>query len=159
MESTGTQDVNLSVRPSVWGDCVVLSQNLREADHNEVQAALGTSDLEALLSAWSQSERPFTIVDGKTPAGIFGVVPIQPNVGCVWLVGTDAIAQGRWTFLRQSRRWLTEVSKDYGLLFNYVDERNTLHIKWIEWLGFTVIARHQHYGHEQRPFLEFVRIC
>lgn len=158
MESKVKKDVNLSVRPSLIGDCVYLAKNLREADHNEVQAAVGKSDLEALVFSWAATKTPYAIVNGETPAGIFGVVPVTQGVGAIWLLGTDELTQGRWTFLRESKKWLNKVSDDYQLLFNYVDERNTLHLRWIEWLGFTFINRHQHFGHEQRPFLEFVRI-
>ena len=104
------------------------------------------------------TENPFTIIDGSTPAGIFGVAPIEPGVGAIWLLGTDALVRGKWRFLRQSKKWMNHVSDGYDLLFNYVDERNYLHIRWIAWLGFSFIYRHEKYGVEQRPFLEFVRI-
>jgi len=159
MESKIKTDVKLSVRPSMIGDCVYLAKHLREADSNEVQASVGKSNLEALVYSWSVTEKPYTIVNAETPAGVFGVVPVDTGVGAIWLLGTDALTQGRWTFLRESKKWLNKVSKDYDLLFNYVDERNTVHLKWIEWLGFTFIKRHPNFGHEQRPFLEFVRIC
>jgi len=158
MESKITQNVSLTVRPSLPGDCVYLAKHLREADRNEVQAVLGKCNLEALVFSWSHTEKPYTIVEGETPAGVFGVAPTEPGVGCIWLLGTDALVRGRWRFLRESRKWLEHVSEGYHLLYNYVDERNTVHIRWIEWLGFTFIARHETYGHEQRPFLEFVRI-
>ena len=151
MESKNSTNVKLSVRPSWPGDCVYLAKHLREADQNEVQAVCGECNLEALVFSWAQTPDPLAIVEGETPAGIFGVVPVEPGVGAVWLVGTDAITHGRWSFLRESRQWL-------DLLFNYVDERNTVHLRWIEWLGFTFVARHTKYGYEQRPFLEFVRI-
>ncbi len=151
--------VRLSVRHSKIEDCEVVFNKLREADRDEVQAVYGESTAEALVFSWSQTEEPFTIVsNGETPEALFGVVPVEEKVGCIWLLGSDAIEKGRVRFLRESRRWLKHVSRDYHLLFNYVDERNTVHIRWIEWLGFTFINRHEHYGVESRPFLEFVRI-
>jgi hypothetical protein len=50
------------------------------------------------------------------------------------------------------------LQQNYDVLFNLVDERNTLHIRWIQWCGFTFVNRHPALGAEQRPFLEFVRI-
>lgn len=158
MESQGTANVTLSVRPSRKEDCAYIAENLREADRNEVQAVCGACNLEALWKAWDQTETPYTIIAGETPAGLFGVVPVEPGVGAIWLLGTDALVQGRWTFLRESKNWLNKVAENYDLLFNYVDERNAVHIKWIGWLGFTFINRHLRHGVEQRPFLEFVRI-
>ena len=160
MESEKPKKVvtNLSVRPSIESDCEYLAHNLRRADHNEVKAALGVVSPEALLFSMRNTENPFTIIDGSTPAGIFGVAPIEPGVGAIWLLGTDALVRGKWRFLRQSKKWMNHVSDGYDLLFNFVDERNVLHIRWIAWLGFSFIYRHEKYGVEQRPFLEFVRI-
>lgn len=158
MEPKVEENVTLTVRPSKPGDCVYLEKHLREADRNEVQATLGKCDLEALLLSWSYTKDPYTIFKGETPAGVFGVAPFRPGIGCIWLLGTDDLVRCRWSFLRQSRHWMNHVSSGFQLLFNYVDERNTVHIKWIEWLGFTFIARHEKHGYEQRPFLEFVRI-
>ena len=160
MESEKPKKVvtNLSVRPSIESDCEYLAHNLRRADHNEVKAALGVVSPEALLFSMRNTENPFTIIDGSTPAGIFGVAPIEPGVGAIWLLGTDALVRGKWRFLRQSKKWMNHVSDGYDLLFNFVDERNYLHIRWIAWLGFSFIYRHEKYGVEQRPFLEFVRI-
>lgn len=158
MEPKVEKNVTLDVRPSLVGDCVYLAKHLREADKNEVQAVLGKCDLEALVLSWSHTKDPYTIFKGETPAGVFGVAPVWPGIGCVWLVGTEDLVRNRWSFLRQSKGWLDRISSGYGLLYNYVDERNTAHIRWIEWLGFTFIARHENHGYEQRPFLEFVRI-
>ncbi|MBN30011.1 MAG: hypothetical protein CMB34_05045 [Euryarchaeota archaeon] len=160
MESPKPKKVvtNLSVRPSIESDCEYLAHNLRRADHNEVKAAMGVVSPEALLFSMRNTQEPLTIVDDDTPAGIFGVAPIEPHVGAIWLLGTDALVHGKWRFLRQSKKWLAHVGQDYELLFNYVDERNYLHIRWIAWLGFSFIFRHEKYGVEQRPFLEFVRI-
>lgn len=152
------QITDLSVRRSIPADCEYLARHLRQPDHDEVKAVLGVVTPEALLFSMQHTERPYTIIDGDTPAGIFGVAPVEPGVGAIWLLGTDALVHGKWRFLRESKKWMAQVSEGYHLLFNYVDERNDLHIRWIAWLGFTFINRHQHYGAEQRPFLEFVRI-
>ena len=48
--------------------------------------------------------------------------------------------------------------KRYRVLYNFIDARNTLHIKWLKWCGFTFIQKHYDYGYEKRLFYEFVRI-
>ena len=159
MESTQPSYVaNLAVRRSMEADCKFLSRHLRKADYNEVKAVLGEVTEDALLFSMNCTDEPYTITDDGIPAGIFGVAPVGEGVGAVWLLGTDALVHGKWRFLRESKEWLERISEGYDLLFNYVDERNKLHIRWIEWLGFTFIHRHLHYGAEKRPFLEFVRI-
>jgi|3_EtaG_2_1085321.scaffolds.fasta_scaffold20576_2 hypothetical protein len=151
--------IKLTVRPSTVEDCEPVFNNLREDDSNEVQAVLGQSELAALVFAWEQTPKPFAIVsDRGTAEAIFGVVPVEPGVGAVWLLGTDALVEARFQFLRESRKWVEEVAQGYNLLFNYIDERNSVHQDWLRWTGFTFIARHEKYGVEERPFLEFVRI-
>jgi hypothetical protein len=63
----------------------------------------------------------------------------------------------RW-FLRESKKTLAIMQNKYPVLFNMVDARNEVHVKWIQWLGFTFIKKHLHWGPENRLFYEFVRI-
>jgi len=62
------------------------------------------------------------------------------------------------TFLRQSKIELRKILKEYPVLFNVVDSRNEVHVRWLQWMGFTFIKKHSEYGPEKRPFYEFVRI-
>lgn len=144
------------VRPSsqrdVWG---LTREGLRDADMVELSAA-GLDAKEAIQHGFDFS-LPFALtvdVDG-IPAAMFGVAddPRFPDVraGLVWFLGTDRITEIKTQFLRESRRWLDLVTKDYQVVGNLVHEHNTLHIKWLQWLGFTLLAKHG-------PFIEFARI-
>ena len=44
------------------------------------------------------------------------------------------------------------------MIWNYVDARNVVHIKWLKWLGFTIINKHNQFGIGRIPFYEFVKI-
>lgn len=151
--------VNLYVQPAELEHCLYIAQNMREADRQEVSALSGKDPLDAMIVGYKYSDMPFTIMADDKPAAMFGAGPVQPDVGAVWLLGTDLILQNTTRFLRESRFWLDQVSKPYGLMCNFVDARNTVHIRWIKWLGFTFINLHEKFGVEQRPFYEFVRIC
>jgi hypothetical protein len=80
------------------------------------------------------------------------------GAGSIWLLATDDIEKYQITFLRHSKKVLKELQQDYLALHNYVDARNSLHIKWLKWMGFTFINKLDRFGVEQRPFYEFVRI-
>ena len=147
-----------TVRPSKLSDVYLIAPNLRAEDVAEIKAASGSTPVIALTQGLENSETCYTADWGNEPFLMFGVVPIDDITGAVWLLGTPKIAEVSRAFLRESRRIVDELHDVSPLLFNYVDERNEVHIKWIKWLGFEFINRHEEYGHEGRPFLEFVRI-
>ena len=147
-----------SVRPSVLNDCHVIAENIREDDRREILAMNGEEPLDAMVSGFIYSDNPRTVLVGDTPVAMFGSGEVEPGVGVVWLLGTDGIEDISIQFLRESKHWLEQLHDKYEMLFNYVDERNTVHIKWLRWLGFKFINRHEQFGVENRPFIEFVRI-
>ena len=147
-----------SVRDSVLHDCYVIAENIREDDRREILAMSGGEPLEAMVAGFIHSDNPRTVLVGETPVAMFGSGEVEPGVGAVWLLGTDGIHDISRQFLRESKHWLEQLHDKYEMLFNYVDERNTVHIKWLKWLGFKFINRHKQFGVENRPFFEFVRI-
>ena len=146
------------VRDSVLHDCQVIAENIREDDRREILAMSGGEPLEAMVAGFIHSDKPRTVLVGETPVAMFGSGEVEPGVGVVWLLGTDGIEDISIQFLRESKHWLEQLHDKYEMLFNYVDERNTVHIKWLRWLGFKFINRHEQFGVENRPFIEFVRI-
>lgn len=72
------------------------------------------------------------------------------------MLGSDLIKMHSIEFLRKSKEWVE--AQDYEILYNNIDARNTVHIKWLQWLGFTFIQELPNYGVEQRLFYQFVRI-
>lgn len=131
-----------------------MCRRLRPADLVELEAHGETNTLVALLRAVRRSEKSYTVWLDDLPAAIFGVgrSPQDASVGVVWLLGTPEIETIKIQFLRESRKWLEEMSQGYDLLTNVVHEDNQLHIRWLKWLGMSFI-RHQ------PPFVEFVKIC
>lgn len=136
------------------GDECELSLRLRQADLREIEAATGQDPVDALREGAEQSVPSCTIIDHTGAiAGMFGATP----TGRVWLLGSDALIQNplRRQFLRECRRYVDALP--YPLLHNVIDERNTVHVRWLKWMGFTFIRRLP-YGPQHLPFLEFVRI-
>ena len=147
--------------PTTVEDIDYISPRLRRADYNECLAATGQQPRGVLHVSLSLGDISLTLraPDGDR-VGLCGVVPCPalPEAGVVWMVATDDIYQHQTTFLRNSKRALQNLSKDYLVLFNCVDARNSVHIKWLQWMGFTFINKHENYGAEKRLFYEFVRI-
>ena len=149
------------VRLATIQDAHSLAKDLRPEDEAEIRAMSGQEPLRALLHGIQFSDVPLAIQDDDgTTIGLFGVVTTQqkPRVGAVWLLASPKLLKYSRRLARESRRWVQTLQQNYDVLFNLVDERNTIHIRWIQWCGFTFVNRHPTLGAEQRPFLEFVRI-
>ena len=150
----------ISVTETTTEDLSVV-EHLRIADLREVKALTGEEPLSALARSVQSSALCFTAFSGTTPIAIFGVGPdpqSEAGGGIVWLVGTDEIAELGIAFLRRSDKWLRMMAQPYTYLWNIVDARNTLHIRWLRWLGFHAISEYENYGVEGRKFIEFMRM-
>jgi hypothetical protein len=140
-----------SYRP---GDERQLATCLRKADRMEIEAASGARPVDVLRWSAERSAPACSIIYEDRVVGMFGCVPD----GTVWLLGADALVQPPLVrqFLRECRRYVDALP--YPLLHNLVDERNTVHIRWLQWMGFTFIGEPVLLGPHQLPFRKFVRI-
>tara|TARA_B100000780_G_scaffold275626_1_gene242616 strand:- start:2235 stop:2699 length:465 start_codon:yes stop_codon:yes gene_type:complete len=147
--------------PTTVEDIDFIAPRLRKADYNECLASTGQQPRYVFHKSFDLGAISLTLrAPNGDRVGLCGVVT-SPNIegaGVVWMVATDDIYQHQTTFLRNSKRALKHLSENYLVLFNCVDARNSVHIKWLRWMGFTFINKHENYGAEKRLFYEFVRI-
>lgn len=147
------------VRSSRWEDIPALADNMREADMAEVMAAAGLGPTEALFQGMMAGDTSVICLPDDTPVGVFGVHPSPvKGLGIIWMLATNDFKLLHRQFLRECRKGLIDYCRPYRAVFNYTDARNSVHHRWIDWAGFTFIKRHEEFGFEKRPFLEFVRI-
>lgn len=139
-----------------------MAPRLRQADLQEIAAGGFTSPVKALLTSLETSTERFCIEHDGEPIAIFGGGPAEKcsdsivRVGVPWMLGTDGISrQWRW-FLRNSSTIVGLVQQHYDILFNLVDIRNDVHIRWLRWCGFTFGETLPH-GINGEPFREFIR--
>ena len=148
-------------RKSILADVVELAANMRQEDKEEVLADSGSSPQEALFYCFFNSKPCMTMVGRKgNLMGMYGVVPCSPKVGRIWMLGHKTMINDYKDvrdFLKYSPIELQKFHCNYPLLYNYVDERNTTHIKWIKWMGFSIIKKHATFGAAGIPFYEFVK--
>ena len=148
--------MKVTVRQSTQADVDYLADNLREEDRLEVLASHGDPKT-ALQVGFNESEECWTfyVTDTNEIAGMYGLGKIDDTTGMPWLLTAPAIQKVWLPFLRQSKEWVKEANTKYPVLTNYCDERYTVAIKWLQFVGFTFINKHQ-IGNE--TFLEMVRI-
>ena len=127
-----------------------VASNLRPDDRREVEEGHGVDPFVMITSkAQEGSCVYFNVPNGKT-AGMAGVDP----GGLIWMLTTPAIEEYPVTFARESKRY---VERQKGLLWNIVDERNTVHLKLLKFLGFKFLRKISH-GPNQLSFIEFCKV-
>ena len=163
LQTKGTESVMTKgyVGIATHADIPIIAGDLREADVAEVKAFSGKSPEDALRTGldYPGSVTRTICLGNGLPVGMYGVCPTGvPRVGIVWMLAANRISTIHRQFLRESRERIAEIAQGYDLIFNFTDARNSVHHRWIKWAGFSIIKRHEIFGTEQRPFLEFARI-
>lgn len=133
---------------------------MRRADRAECWAFADVEPLEALkLGVLAEGADVRILYRGPEPIGIFGIGPSGiPTIGTVWFLGTEGIERGGRALTRLASKVIHEAceSGPWPVLHNYVMEDNIVHVRWLERLGFVIVARHPKWGHARIPFLEFM---
>ena len=144
------------------GDEYDLAPRLRQADLDELQASCSLPPLQVLQTGAYNSVPSVTVIGNNGfVAAMFGVVPQPDGTGVVWLLGSDELTKPPLSrqFIRECRTFVKVLERGYTELHNIIDERNTVHRRWLEWIGFEFTNRIPEYGIERRPFLEFKKSC
>ena len=148
-------------RKSVLSDVITVAANMRQEDKEEIFAYSGTLPKEQMFYCFFSSKPCMTMIGRKgNIMGMYGVVPFSPKVGRIWMLGHKSMTSDYKdvrAFLRNSPIELQKFHCNYPQLYNYVDARNETHIKWIKWMGFSIIKKHATFGVEGRTFYEFVK--
>ena len=151
----------ICVRPATHSDAADVAPRLRMADLQEVSASLGEPPINVLEEGIAASDPCYAVTDkAGCVLALFGVVPQADNreVGRIWLLGSQELVADRFYFARNSRLWIDCLQQRYRVLWNWVDARNEVHIRWLEWCGFRLTAVDDAFGVEGRPFYEFQRV-
>lgn len=146
-------------RPATLEDANQLGPRLREADKLELRLSCGMGPCTALSLSFQNSKKVYTAVDDEgKPFAMFGVAGDNPNLGIPWMLGSDGIYKHASQFIEECKGWLDELEEDYELLMNYVHADNTKAIRWLKWMGFTMVRLVPEYGDGKAPFYEFCKV-
>lgn len=160
--NTPTHGVTLYADPAVYLDIAKVAADIRPEDADEILASSGLGALQGLEACFLGSTEVFAVREAGSglPVALFGYVTEtwDTRVGRVWMLGTNRLALNRWTFLKGSRLWCDYIQTKHDLLYNLIDQRNTVHIKWLNWLGFKFVRVIPEHGYLNLPFVEFVRV-
>ena len=144
-----TEVSKVKILPITLEAAYEVASNLRPEDRRECVEGHGIEPIiHVVLASQNGSCWSFTMPNGET-AGIVGIIDDQ-----IWMLCTPVIHQYPLTFAREAKRWLDSRTEPY--LWNVVDKRNTVHIKLLKFLGFTL---HEEllFGPNNLPFIRFDR--
>lgn len=144
------------IRPTTAADILDLAPRLREADLEEIKALTGLGPLEALALGLFQSDTCITCVSAEgVIVGVCGIAPYDDGeTASVWFLTAPEIAQHIRELAVKGKEWLDQQNSIYPILMNYVTEDNTVHLRLIKYLGFTLGTPFNIHGTDTRviPF-------
>lgn len=144
-------------RLATMEDVLDVASRLRQKDIEEGEAMLGC-DPRLFLTGFDPDNTYVLFNAAGDNVALAGVCPMKDNTAMIWMVATDLLEEHPIEFLKYSKAFIKEVSAPFSLLFNWVDARNEVHLKWLRWCGFTFIQRHEKFGAQGIPFYTFVMV-
>lgn len=159
LRPTESDSLNLIMRPATLEDALGLSSRLRLEDVRELDAASGLEPIQALTLSLLHSRECYAIrlKFWQDAIALFGVSddPHHPGFGVVWLVSSPEITDGALALIKEAPHWFRSWRRFYAEgLHNLVDVRNTLHLRWLSFLGFALREKVSLNGY---PFLHAIR--
>jgi len=137
-------------------DIKFVAWNIRDADLRELRAVSNRPAVEIIREGVRYSRPARVAVINDEPVAIFGVVPFDdPGIGSIWMIGTDSIELSPISFLRRCKDEMEDLLAGYCYVSNICHAENTLHLKWLKWLGFTVDEEVIRTSHNDEPFHHF----
>ena len=131
-------------------DITWLAEHMRAQDVAEVHAG-GQRDLAHVVragvarSVWARA----ALVDGEV-AAIFGVAPLLTVLdprGVPWMLGTDLVPRNRRTLALHSAPYIHQMLRTFPHLVNLVHAKNTVAVRWLTRVGFTLRDPQPHGPH------------
>lgn len=132
-----------------------LAPRVRAADAAEIWASNHARPLDALLASLVSRDTLAGLADGRVMC-MFGAkrTTVLSTTASPWLLGANELPEHARAFLRMNREYIRHLQDEYDTLVNFVDARNVVALRWIQWLGFK-IEPPVPYGPEMLPFCRF----
>ena len=114
-----------------------LANNLRKEDEREVRTLTQEDPVKSLIRGFVVSKMCKVVFLNKKLVLIYGVAKTSdPEIGSPYMLATNELPKIGVRFVRNSKDRIDKMHEHYPVLFNYIDSRNKLHLKWLKWCGF-----------------------
>lgn len=134
-------------------------EDIRPADLREWAAGTGSADIQSGLELVFAEDRyaRCAVDDSGKLLCAWGVDELGDGTeGWVWLFATNAAIPLFLPIHRHLNPELGEILARWKLLHAYADARNTLHHRWLAWLGFEHVED-VHLGPFSLPFKHYTK--
>lgn len=148
-----------SIRLAELEDVKFLAPRVREDDVKELWAGYHLSPRMALMGSFLVSRDTsfsFSGVADEEVVCMFGVKPptLLGRKANPWMIASQSLPFHSKEFLRQSRAIVKIFREEFDYMCNYVDARNTMAVRWLQWVGFTLYYP-EPFGADNLPFHYF----
>lgn len=136
----------LFIHKATEREAIHIARSLCAADRREVRTSTGMAEEDAVLASFRVSRQCFSARLGTplaSPFLLFGVAdePDTPGLGSIWLLATHAVSRAWLPVMRETPVYLSLLASQYPLgVHNYIDVRNTAHLRWCLKVGFSVVG-------------------
>lgn len=143
------------LREATKQDLIDLAPRLRVEDQEEVVATSGWPPQIVLPHFVGPNTFVIGVPESDTPEMVMGYAKIDEHAALIWMLSSPVIYKYPQRFAPASKAIIAKMHEHYPVLTNFIDARNTRHIKWLQWLGFKLIRRVDEFGPLSLPFYEF----
>lgn len=134
-----------------------LSVTMRQEDKDEIWHLARLTPEKALRLSYETCPYNKTVLLDNKVVAIFGCSGIKGEVGIPWMLASPLLTKIRKPFLRECRVFLEEMSQGYPRLYNIAWSKNTEHLTWLKWLGFTFLPG-KPMGPDGEIYIEFFKV-
>lgn len=138
-------DYKLGIRNVTYQDLDEISElDLMEDDLKELQYAGFTNVPITLITGCLMSMNQdqcvcrcyYELESGKI-LGVYGIT----YVGTIWFLSSKELLNHYREFTKRTKEEFLGFTKGCGVVYNYVHSRHKRAIRWLKWLGFTIVGK------------------
>lgn len=123
---------------------ILKNMTIRQADVDELKAVTGYKDAWKALRHSVKYSLEWTEIAYDDETGevltVFGLSSVE-DCGIPWMVSSPNMIKHKKLLMRYAKKVIKEMLKQFETLFNYVDARNELHIRWLKHMEFQFTGR------------------
>ena len=128
----------VEIKPATYHDCLFLELDAREEEVREVRRSHDQTIYQAAKQSIEQSYEAVSVWKDDKLLCITGIVPIDDNVSCPWLLTTNELKKHPKLLLKWTRYYVEKWNQMWPVLQNYIDAEYKESLRWAKWAGFEV---------------------